>query len=211
MNDRKLFVLSVLVAAGITLAVGFLNATLPLAGERPLSPEGAVALVDDACRLTGAIALAADGVVAEFAVTNAGTAATTVEFHYAVEKTPKMSPFSRMIPRPEQVKRGRCALTVAAGGEQIERIVVAPTNGAPDDLWTLKVSRSEITNTAGWGGVPPGILSTTGQLTDAVLILAAPKPADPTPGFSLNGESWTPGLVTTGAMMVIPAAAGAAK
>ncbi len=200
MNSRKLYVLSTLVAAGITLAIGFLNATLPLAGERALSPEAMVVRLDDHCRLTGAIAAAGEGVVAEFAVTNTGAAAATVTFCYAVEKTPAMSPFARMIPSPEQVKRGQCTLTVAAGGEQIERIVVETTNAVvtravegtlsftnppvpiglpggtpPEDMWTLKVSRNEITNTAGWGGVPPGILSATGQLTEAVLILAAPK------------------------------------
>lgn len=176
-----------------------LHATLPLNGERALAPSNAVALIGD-CRVSGVLVKEGEGVAAELEIVNGGLSPTNINFTYTVTCTPEMNPMSRMAPSHTFFATGSCAVAVASGATQTEKITVSdlcvksprgsalkPANNAntsqvaertlkmlPDGVWEFAVSRGD--NGAlsfPGGGTRASVTMVTNRLESGTMLLAS--------------------------------------
>jgi hypothetical protein len=123
-----------------------------------LTRPAAVAVVDE-CEVTGSVVAKDDGVYAVFEQRNPTAKTIDSTFVFAVHLTPAMSPMSRMMPRPREIKKGTCAFSLEPHASGRQEFLVQPAAPAPltpaatnalpasllsPEIWTLTVARQEV-------------------------------------------------------------------
>lgn len=204
MKETRLFLTALLTTACLTFANRWLIGSDSPQG-RPLAPSrGAASL--EGCLLTGRIEGRAEGVFAVFEIDNPEAGAKEIAFHFTAARTPAMSPFSRMMPRPETVKADTVLLTAPNGRTSTEVFLEGPppTGKEPGTspasrpeagrmsmatgtatvleaaltppVWTLAVSREKLARVPGWGAVAPVPASGAVPLDKGAVVLAVTLP-----------------------------------
>lgn len=177
MNQTKTFAYAMILTACFTFANRLVIGSDP--DIRPLAGSRGVATISE-CQVMARIESRPQGIYAVFSFENPTTVEKPITFNYLASRTPPMSKFSRMIPRPEIIKKGTLALQVKAGSST-EDVLLKDTTpagsglqktdeeyGTPgtdtvvnvktemtQEIWTLVVSREEIKGIHGWGAVGP--------------------------------------------------------
>lgn len=204
MNQTQTFLFAMTVTACVTLAnrlvIGSAESEI-----RPLAKSRGVATLDD-CQVTGRIESRPAGVFAVFDVDNPTTIEKDITFHYLATRTPPASPFSRMGPRPETVKKGVLELRLKNGRTTEEILIKEPAPAALEpatagglsaasatgnvarlardlspEIWTLVVSRQDIKGARGWGAVGPSASDALISLDKGEAVLAVTLQDMPTP------------------------------
>ncbi len=195
MSSLRIFVC----VATLTLCTTYIGALSDASAggghARELAPASGVVTVDGAM-LSARLFQVEDKVFARFTAANHGVETTEVDVEYAVFRTAPASMMARMMPMPEHVAGGSCAITVAANGSVDHTILVQenaplPAKPLPDlaglaleDLspelfvgeptWSLVVSRKDIPEAAGWGALPPSVGKPTALGDEQVVLAATP-------------------------------------
>lgn len=163
---------------------------------RPLAKSLGAAAINE-CNLTGRIEGRANGVYAIFDIDNPSKDDRPVNFHYAVTRMPAMSMLSRMMPRPEIVKKGVISCQAKTGHATEEVLLKEAAPSAPGsamvagnpaastnviaamdkfmtpESWSLVVSRGEIREIRGWGAVAPAVSDSVISLDKGEAVIAS--------------------------------------
>lgn len=163
---------------------------------RPLARSRGTAMINECC-VTGRIESRSNGVYAVFDFVNPTPVEKEIKFNYLAMRTPPMSMMSRMVPRPETVKKGAVACRVKAGDTTEEVLLKEPVLVIPDsakgedrpgtsptgvaarlelaltpEIWSLVISREEIKGIHGWGAVGPATSDAIFSLEKGEAVLA---------------------------------------
>lgn len=167
------------------------------ADVRPLAKSLGSATIND-CRLTGRIESRTNGIYAVFDFDNQTAEEKGIKLNYVAARTPSMSPFARMIPMPQTVKKGALECLVKSG-KTTEEVLLKETPSAPPvaskvdaklagtatnltarlemlttpEMWSLVVSREEIKGIHGWGAVGPAASDAIISLDKGEALLAS--------------------------------------
>ena len=203
MKQPNTFVSAMTISACVFFAGRFVTgsgATDGVPTVRPLAKSLGAATVSE-CRVRCRIEGRTNGVYAVFEFENPTKDAKELGLHYLATRMPPMSMLSRMMPRPETVKKGTVARLVNAGNSTEEILLKEPAptvpvdsgtvegparsnatvsakseKGLPPEVWSLIVSREEIKGIHGWGAVGPAATDGTISLDKGEAVLASTIP-----------------------------------
>jgi hypothetical protein len=193
MSSFRIFTCVATLSLCITYVGALSDANAGGGNARELAPASGTVSVDGA-ELSARLFQIEDKVFARFTAANLRAEATTLDVEYAVFRTAPVSMMARMMPFPEHVAGGSCAITVAANGTVDHTILVQENAPLPSPVhtldleptlesispelfmgeatWSLVVSRKDIPEAFGWGAVPPSV-GDPAELGDEQVVLAA--------------------------------------
>ena len=194
MKDVTVFMLSMVLAAGIVYPGRSVDAGTGAKMERPVAVSTGTVLMDD-CRITGQLVRRDDGIHAEIEVVSDKDGTAEFDLHYAGYCLPATSPLSRVMIMPQEVKKGSVHVKLACGETHTESILIqertqpegetATVAGTQSnalqvaampmtpETWTLSVSRKEIPKgSGGWGASVPAVATGSVVLSEGIAVLA---------------------------------------